>query len=105
MRMQYLRNVVSLRLDAEKCIGCGRCLEVCPHGVFVLENGKSRIADRDLCMECGACARNCLVEALKVDSGVGCAVGLLNTAFGRKGACCVEKNACGCGEDGMGSGS
>ena len=96
MKMEYLRNVVSLRLDVETCIGCGRCLEVCPHGVFVLENGKSRIATRDACMECGACARNCPVDALSVNSGVGCAVGLLNAALGRKGSCCAEDQACCC---------
>jgi len=98
MKMQYLRNVVSLRLDSEKCIGCGRCLEVCPHGVFVLAKGKSRIVDRDACMECGACALNCPVDALDVESGVGCAVGLLNTALGREGTCCGEKRACCCSE-------
>lgn len=98
MKMAYLRDVFTLRLDAEKCIGCGRCLEVCPHGVFVLDDGKSRIADRDACMECGACARNCPVDALWVKNGVGCAVGILNSALGRKAVCCGEKQACCCSE-------
>ena len=26
----YLKNVVTLQLDQEKCTGCGTCLEVCP---------------------------------------------------------------------------
>jgi NAD-dependent dihydropyrimidine dehydrogenase PreA subunit len=97
MKMPYLRDVVTLRLDAEKCIGCGRCLEVCPHGVFVLEKGKNRIAGRDACMECGACARNCPVAALWVKNGVGCAVGLLNSAMGRKAACCGGEHGVACG--------
>ena len=45
--LRYLANVVSLVLDEEKCIGCGRCLEVCPHEVFALEAGKAQIADLD----------------------------------------------------------
>ena len=94
--MEYLKNVVSLRLDRETCIGCGLCLEVCPHGIFVLDAGKCRIADRDACMECGACARNCPVAALQVQNGVGCATGLLNAALGRTAACCGEKQACCC---------
>jgi len=98
MKMTYLRDVVSLRLDREACVGCGLCLEVCPHAVFTLEKGKSRIADRDACMECGACARNCPVEALSVKNGVGCAAGLLNAALGRNSSCCGEKQACCCGE-------
>ena len=78
VQMQYLRNVVTLNLDAQKCTGCGMCAEVCPHGVFVVEDGKARIIDRDACMECGACARNCAPEALSVQAGVGCATAVLN---------------------------
>lgn len=99
MTMTYLKDVATLRLDSELCIGCGRCLEVCPHDVFVLENGKSRIMNRDACMECGACARNCPVDALWVKNGVGCAIGILNSILGRKSACCGEDQACCCGED------
>jgi len=98
MKMAYLQDVVSLRLDRDACIGCGRCLDVCPHGVFILDEGKSRIADRDACMECGACARNCPVDALWVKNGVGCAVGILNAALGRNAACCGEKQSCCCSE-------
>lgn len=97
MKMAYLKDVVSLRLDPDACVGCGRCLEVCPHGVFAMEGGKSRIVERDACMECGACARNCPVAALSVTNGVGCAAGLLNSALGRTSGCCGESQACCCG--------
>jgi ferredoxin len=61
------------------------CTEVCPHGVFTIENGKAQIVDRDACMECGACARNCEVEAITVKSGVGCATAVIIAALrGRK---------------------
>ncbi len=99
MKMTYLKDVVTLRLDAAKCVGCGRCVEVCPHRVFVVEAHTSRIVERDACMECGACARNCPVDALWVKNGVGCAVGLLNAALGRKSACCGEEQACCCGDE------
>jgi len=75
---RYLSNVATLELDQDRCIGCGRCLEVCPHQVFQLEAKLARIDDRDACMECGACAGNCPVRAIRVDSGVGCATGLIN---------------------------
>lgn len=89
--MNYLKNVVTLRLDREPCIGCGLCVTVCPHGVFAVENGKAQITDRDACMECGACARNCPVSALSVKSGVGCASGILNGLLGGSGECCCSK--------------
>ena len=94
--MEYLKNVVGLRLDRDTCIGCGVCEDVCPHSVFVLDEGRIRIAERDACMECGACARNCPVAALYVKNGVGCASGILNAALGRTSACCGEKQSCSC---------
>lgn len=87
-RLVYLKDVVTLNLDAEKCYGCGTCLEVCPHEVFVRDNGRIAIKDRDACMECGACARNCPAEALQVQAGVGCAAAVINSALGRTSSSC-----------------
>lgn len=90
-RFIYLKDVVTLLLDEEKCIGCGMCTTVCPHGVFSPANGRVRIQDRDACMECGACAVNCPVEAVSVQTGVGCAAAVINAALGRKDSscCCI----------------
>ncbi|MBW2052288.1 MAG: 4Fe-4S binding protein [Deltaproteobacteria bacterium] len=90
-RLIYLKNVVTLELDPEKCVGCGVCLEVCPHPVFRIDNGLAAIENRDACMECGACALNCPTEALSVSSGVGCAAAVINSALGRESSscCCV----------------
>ncbi|BCS54916.1 mercury methylation ferredoxin HgcB [Geobacter sp. SVR] len=75
---RYLENVVTLDFDPSLCIGCGRCLQVCPHQVFSPDGKKVTLSDRDACMECGACAFNCPVKAISVDSGVGCASGMIN---------------------------
>ena len=102
----YLRNVVTLNLDENKCTGCGTCMDVCPHAVLVRDNGKIRIDMRDACMECGACARNCPVEAITVQAGVGCAAAVINSALGRTGSdcCCViEPTDKGCGSQGEAS--
>jgi len=98
--MKYLSDVTTLAYDAGKCEGCGRCVEVCPHGVFEMreinstltpapppqgeEIWKGRVlravvTDRDLCMECGACALNCASGALSVKPGVGCAAALIKS--------------------------
>lgn len=77
MKHRYLKNVATLSLFSEKCVGCGRCTEVCPHGVFKINDRKAQIYDKDLCMECGACAVNCPAHAIAVDSGVGCAAAVM----------------------------
>lgn len=77
MRYEYLMNGSSLRLDPDACVGCEACVDVCPHGVFLVEEGKARIANRGACMECGACALNCPAAALTVRAGVGCAAAII----------------------------
>ncbi len=79
MKMEYLLNGQSLVLDGAVCNGCGRCQEVCPHDVFRIENRKAFIAHREQCMECGACRMNCLMNAIQVSSGVGCAAALVSS--------------------------
>lgn len=99
----YLKDVVTLYLDQEKCIGCGMCQDVCPHGVFSMNDGHARIENKNACMECGACAKNCPTEAVTVQTGVGCATAVINAALGRESSscCCVldesdasEKTCC-----------
>jgi NAD-dependent dihydropyrimidine dehydrogenase PreA subunit len=90
--LKYLKNVATLRLDVEVCNGCGMCTNVCPHGVFQLNDRKARIVDLDACMECGACVNNCPVNAIQVNTGVGCASGILMGAIGKGGEC-----SCSCG--------
>ena len=93
-KLIYLKDVVTLAFDREKCVGCGMCIVVCPHEVILLDDGKARIEHRDACMECGACAQNCPTAALSVDAGVGCAAAVINSALGRESSacCCVIEN-------------
>jgi len=95
--MRYLANVVTLKFMPAKCTGCGRCWEVCPHGVFVPEAKRARLADRDLCIECGACMRNCRYGAIDVRSGVGCASAII------AGTLRGHEPTCDCGSGGSGS--
>ena len=96
MMLRYLENVASLKLSVEKCNGCGMCIQVCPQAVLVLESKKAKIVDLDACMECGACVINCPEGALAVQSGVGCAQGVISGAFrGASPSCdCGENSSC-----------
>jgi len=106
----YLEGVATLKLAEDTCTGCGICLEVCPHAVLARENGRVRVGSLDACMECGACAKNCPVQAITVQTGVGCAMAVINSALGRNSAscCCVietpaQKAADPCGSTGTGT--
>lgn len=92
----YLKNVVTLQLTEEKCNGCSMCVNVCPHNVFELQNGKAKIVNFNYCMECGACALNCEKQAISVKSGVGCAAGIINGIINK------SEPSCGCSETGSG---
>lgn len=99
--LRYLENVVTLRLNTEACNGCGMCAIVCPHGVFGIEDRKAVIIDRDACIECGACAINCPVNAIRVQTGAGCAAGIIRGAIGKGGNSC--SSPCGVSPAGTGS--
>jgi ferredoxin len=90
MKQKYLKNVVTLKLDTEKCMGCEMCAVVCPHGVFTMELDKAVITDRDACMECGACEKNCPFHAIDVKTGVGCASAVIH------GLLTGTEPSCGC---------
>jgi len=92
---RYLPGVSTLKVDADKCTGCGMCGVVCPHGVFDMQNKKAAIVDLDGCMECGACATNCHVDAISVTPGVGCALYIIQTWIkGKEAASCGDANCC-----------
>jgi len=76
--MKYLENVVTLSFYKSKCIDCKRCIEVCPHQVFVMKTTVV-LGDIDKCIECGACQMNCPTEAISVDAGVGCAAAIITS--------------------------
>ena len=69
MRCEWCHNPETISHKKEimfyenKCIGCGRCLEVCPSGVHIAKDGK-HIIDREKCTLCGKCVSECYAEAL-----------------------------------------
>ena len=95
--MKYLGNATTLRYAAAKCTGCGRCIEVCPRGVFVMQDRHATISDKDRCMECGACVKNCDYGALSVNAGVGCASAIIT------GMLTGSEPSCGCSDAGGGN--
>lgn len=54
-----------LSFQASSCIGCGKCLEVCPSKAHSLQDGIHTI-DRSLCIQCGKCVEACPAGALSI---------------------------------------
>ncbi|MGE5508362.1 MAG: mercury methylation ferredoxin HgcB [Chitinophagales bacterium] len=79
--MKASQPLNTLEFMPDRCVNCGVCLDVCPHGVFGAGEGTIKVTRPWACMECGACARNCAAGALKVEAGVGCAAAMFKAAL------------------------
>jgi len=49
-----------------KCIGCGKCVEVCPNSCHGITWEGVRVFRREACRGCGRCAAVCTSEALQL---------------------------------------
>jgi electron transfer flavoprotein alpha subunit/NAD-dependent dihydropyrimidine dehydrogenase PreA subunit len=56
--------VAHLIIDPARCVGCGICVDICPFGALVLEEGIAVVSDA--CTLCGACIDSCPEEALSI---------------------------------------
>jgi len=57
---------MKVKVDTEKCIGCGACVSLCPD-VFELRDGKAVVKEAETDKECAKeGAESCPVQAIKV---------------------------------------
>lgn len=56
-----------IRIDEEKCNGCGLCLPGCPEGALRIVDGKARLVRESYCDGLGACLGHCPQGALRVE--------------------------------------
>lgn len=55
---------MSIFIEREKCVGCGRCTEVCPGNLLILSEGKAFFRDVRDCWGCMACVKECPKHAV-----------------------------------------
>lgn len=53
-------------VDNEKCIGCGECEDICPSGVFEMQDEISVPVNPEECVACESCIEVCDQEAITV---------------------------------------
>ena len=53
-------------VDAERCLGCGYCADLCEPGCLALVDDHADVVDIDICTECGLCERGCPEDAIRV---------------------------------------
>ncbi len=56
----------SVKVDQERCNGCGACVESCPGEVYVLVDGRASVVQADDCHGCHTCEAVCEQEACRV---------------------------------------
>ncbi|MBN2098122.1 MAG: 4Fe-4S binding protein [Dehalococcoidia bacterium] len=60
-----LRRVV--RIDEEKCTGCGVCIPACAEGALRIVNGKAKLVSDKYCDGLGACLGECPEGAIRIE--------------------------------------
>ena len=60
-----IRKIV--RIDEEKCTGCGLCASACHENAIVMENGKAHLLRDDFCDGFGDCLPACPAGAITIE--------------------------------------
>jgi len=59
------RNII--KIDEEKCNGCGICINACHEGALQLIDGKARLISESYCDGLGACLPECPTGAITIE--------------------------------------
>jgi ferredoxin len=65
---QLKQELTKMKIDQEKCIGCGQCVDVCDVGAVQVQTTTgygSFYIDEGICIDCGECAQICPGEAIE----------------------------------------
>ncbi len=55
---------MSIAIKKEACVGCGKCVEVCPGNLIKLQDKKAVIKKEKDCWGCTSCLKECRLGAI-----------------------------------------
>ena len=55
----------ALQIDEPRCIGCSRCMKICPTEAIRIHGGKAAIQEHR-CIDCGRCYEVCPAQAIRI---------------------------------------
>lgn len=64
--MQYVVTRDIVEIDADKCIGCGLCVDACQEGAIQMRDGKAVLVRDDYCDGLGHCLPSCPADAITI---------------------------------------
>ena len=56
-----------IRIDEEKCNGCGQCVTACAEGAIAIVDGKARLVSETYCDGLGNCLGTCPEDAITIE--------------------------------------
>jgi ferredoxin len=65
MKTRAIRKIV--KIDEEKCNGCGVCVPACAEGAIEIIDGKARLISEQYCDGLGACLGECPEGAISIE--------------------------------------
>ncbi|MCL2359571.1 MAG: DUF362 domain-containing protein [Candidatus Bathyarchaeota archaeon] len=74
-------RAIGLEIDTSKCIGCGKCKEVCAFHLPDIIEGKAHITSK-VCMRCPVCIFACPTQAISYTDKANLCKALASAAYG-----------------------